>query len=368
MRRSFGGGSADRVHRRVLFTSRKSAYPTRWKDTASDAREVDRGGGVRQHGELVGDISKFFRENKNVVFVNPVAGAGRAARNLRRVRSAFERADIAAEFVMAANAAEMAARVRTVIAAGARMLFVMGGDGTVQGLVNAVGGERSDGSGVVIGILPSGGGNDFAAALRLAKDPAEVVAGLHAATVRTVDVLRARTGDGTTRLFVGGGGVGLDVEVSRHASSSYRRWPGRSRYLASALRAWGEFEPIRLRAEFPDDNLPAIDARAMLAAAFNTPTYGAGMRVAPDARVDDGLLNFAILKNLTATQVGRALPKMFANGALPDSYFVRLKAQSVILQTDRTCMFHGDGEILGPAPVRIEVVPNAIQVLAPGGN
>ncbi len=106
----------------------------------------------------------------------------------------------------------------------------------------------------------------------------------------------------------------------------------------------------------------------MLAATLNTPSYGAGLRVAPDARIDDGFLDFAILKNLSAAQVGRAIPKMFASGELPDSYFIRKKMRAVILRTDRACMFHGDGEILGPAPVRVEVVPNAIRVLMAGGD
>jgi diacylglycerol kinase (ATP) len=316
----------------------------------------------------VNDISKFLRENKSVVFVNPVAGAGRAERNLRRVRDAFERAEMAAEFVAAVSAADMETRVRTAIAAGARLLFAMGGDGTVQAMVNAVCVEQSGDSGVVIGILPSGGGNDFASALGLSKDPAALIARLQDATIRTVDVLRARTGDGATRLFVGGGGVGLDVEAARHASGLYRRWPGRSRYLAAALRAWREFEPIGVRVEFPDDDLPAIDARVMLAAVLNTPSYGAGLRVAPDARVDDGLLDVAVLKNLGAAQVGRVIPQLFARGTLPETYVARQKTRAVILQTDRASMFHGDGEILGPSPVRIEVVPKAIQVIAPAGN
>jgi diacylglycerol kinase (ATP) len=332
------------------------------------ALDVDSRGGVRQHDELVNDISRFLRENKSVVFVNPVAGAGRAERNLPRVRGAFERAEMAVEFVVAASAAEMEMRVRAAIVDGARLLFAMGGDGTVQAVVNAVVAEPPGESGVVMGILPSGGGNDFAAALRLPKNPAAVVAGLSGLTIRSVDVLRARTGDGATRLFVGGGGVGLDVEVSRHASGPYRRWPGRSRYLASVLHAWSEFEPLEVRAEFPVDGLPAIDARAMLAATLNTPSYGAGLRVAPDARVEDGLLDVAILRNLSAAQVGRVIPRLFAKGTLPESYLIRQKARTVVLQADRECMFHGDGEILGPAPVRIEVVPNAIQVLAPAGD
>jgi diacylglycerol kinase (ATP) len=313
----------------------------------------------------VADISAFLRETKSVVFVNPVAGAGRAKRNLRRVRDAFERLEISPEFVAAGSAADMATRVLAAIANGARLLFAMGGDGTVQALVNAAGDAQSHESGVVIGVLPSGGGNDFAAALNLPNDLARLVAGLRNCAIRSVDALRARTGDGATRLFLGGGGVGLDVEAVRHASGRYRRWPGRSRYLASALRAWREFEPIGVHAEFPDDDLPVMEGRVMLAAALNTPSYGAGLRVAPDARVDDGMLDFVILENLSAAQVGRAIPKMFASGALPDSYFTRAKARAVVLQTDRRCMFHGDGEILGPAPVRIEVVPDAIQVIAP---
>lgn len=294
-----------------------------------------------------------------------VAGAGRAERNLRRVRGAFERMEMTAEFVAAASASEMETRVRAAIAQGARLLFAMGGDGTVQALVNAVGVERNDENGVVIGILPSGGGNDFASALGLPKDPADAVAALRAASIGRVDVLRARTGDGATRLFVGGGGVGLDVEAARHASGTYRRWPGRSRYLASALRAWREFEPIGVRVEFPDDDIAAIEGRVMLAAVLNTPSYGAGLRVAPKARIDDGLLDVSILKCLSAAQVGRALPRLATTGELPDGYFIRRKAHAVVLQADRLCLFHADGEIIGSAPVRIDLLPEAMRFLAP---
>jgi diacylglycerol kinase (ATP) len=139
-------------------------------------RGVDTRCGVRQHDEPVRDLSQFLRETKSVVFVNPVAGAGRAERNLRNVRDAFVRLEMTTEFVVASSAADMETRVRGAIADGARSVFAMGGDGTVQAVVNAVvnanSAQRRDGDDVVIGILPSGGGNDFASALRLPKDPA----------------------------------------------------------------------------------------------------------------------------------------------------------------------------------------------------
>jgi diacylglycerol kinase (ATP) len=318
-----------------------------------------------QHDRRVSVIFKSLGETKSIVFVNPVAGAGRGKRNLRRVRRAFERIEMAPEFVVAASAGDMEMRVRAAIEQGVRLLFAMGGDGTVQSLVNAVGVERAGEDGVVIGILPSGGGNDFASALGLRRDPADAVAALRTASIRSVDVLRARTGDGATRLYLGGGGVGLDVEAARYASGSYRRWPGRWRYLASALRAWSEFEPLGVRAEFPDDAVDAIEERVMTAAVLNTPSYGAGLRIAPEARIDDGLLDVSILKSLSAAQVGRSLPRLAISGELPDGYFTRRKARTVILQTDRPCLFHADGEIIGPAPVRIDLMPGAARFLAP---
>lgn len=296
--------------------------------------------------------------------MNPIAGAGRAERNLRRVRLVFDRMETNTEFVIAENAADMEARVREEIRGGARLLFAMGGDGTVQAVVNAICAERMPGSEIALGILPSGGGNDFAAALGLPKDPVKAATALPKMTLRSLDALRARTGDGKTRMFLGGGGAGLDVEAVHHACGAYRKWPGRSRYLASALRAWREFKPLGVRVEFPEDGQPAIDSRAMIAAVMNTPSYGAGLRLAPDARIDDELLDIAILKNLKTAEAVRAIPRLFASGSLPDGYFIRRKARAVILRTDRACEFHGDGEILGPLPVRVDVVPKAIQVFA----
>jgi diacylglycerol kinase (ATP) len=164
--------------------------------------EIDSRCGVRQHDKPVPDFSEILRRTKSVVFVNPVAGAGRAERNLRRVRGAFERMELSADFVVAGSAVEMEARVLEALAQGPRLLFAMGGDGTVQTVVNAI--ERTGRlaeADMVIGALPSGGGNDFASALGLPKDPVAVITSLRGMTIRTVDLLHARTADGAARLL-----------------------------------------------------------------------------------------------------------------------------------------------------------------------
>lgn len=217
----------------------------------------------------------------------------------------------------------------------------------------------------MIGILPAGGGNDFAAALGLPSDPISAAQIILKGKPRSADMVRVRTAEGRTRLYAGGGGIGLDAEAALLASGPYRRLPGRLRYIASALRALSEHLPLKVRLEFPGEDLQPVETVALLVGVLNTPTYGAGLRLAPDARIDDGLLHVVLLEDLSALSVLRLLPRLMGTGELRTSRVKRWKVKGVRLCADRPCLFHGDGEILGPAPVEIEVAPNAIQVLAP---
>jgi diacylglycerol kinase (ATP) len=298
-----------------------------------------------------------------LVLVNPVAGGGRTGAHLLQIHRVFEARKIAAEFVVTESLEDLETRARVAIDGGRRLLFAMGGDGTFQGLANA-----AYGSDAILGLLPTGGGNDFAAALGLPKDFAAAVDAVLGGQPRRVDLVRARTGDGRDRLYVGGGGVGLDAEAVGHAAGKYRRLPGRVRYIASALRALRGFAALGVRAEFPGSELPPMEAKVLLAGVLNTPSYGAGLRLAPGARLDDGWLETVFVRDLNALEVLGLLPRLWWSGDLPHWCMTRTRARRVRLVTDRSCFFHGDGEILGPAPVDIEVMAGAVRVLAPVGR
>jgi diacylglycerol kinase (ATP) len=295
-----------------------------------------------------------------VVFVNPAAGSGRAESCLRQIQKAFEAASVPAEFITMGSAKNLEANAAEAIRSGKRLLFGLGGDGTFHGLVNA-----ASGFDVVLGILPAGGGNDFAAALQLPEDPVAAAEAVLRGQPKRVDLARARTGDGRVRLYLGGGGLGIDAEAARFASGAFRRLPGRARYVASALRAFCTHRAIGVRAEFPLSDLAPIESSCLLAAVLNTPTYGAGIRLAPEARLDDGWLDTVIVEDLSVFQVLGILPGLLRSGELRTPRVKRLRVHAVKFITDRLCLFHGDGEILGPTPVEIEIVPQALRVLAP---
>lgn len=295
-----------------------------------------------------------------VVYVNPAAGGGRARSAVPRVKEVFEAASVPADFIFTESIEDLESRARAAIGSGKRLLFGLGGDGTFQGLVNAAYGDD-----VVLGVLPAGGGNDFAAALRLPEDPVAAAAAVLRGESKRVDLVRARTADGRVRLYLGGGGLGIDAEAARYANGAFRRLPGRSRYVASALWAFCGHCAVGVRAEFPGSNLPPMEINSLLAAVLNTPSYGAGIRLAPEARLEDGWLEVVFVEDLSVLQVLVLLPRLMISGELRGSHVKRYRVKAVKFTTDRPCIFHGDGETLGPTPVEIEVVPQAVRVLVP---
>jgi diacylglycerol kinase (ATP) len=298
-----------------------------------------------------------------LVFVNREAGRGRGGAYLPRIRQLFESLQVPARFEETNSAGELESAAREAAAQNQnqRLLLAMGGDGTFQALANGVLGTDA-----VIGILPVGGGNDFACALGLSRNPLEAAEQVLSRKPRYVDLVRARTADGRTRMYAGGGGIGLDAEAARHASGAFRRLPGRSRYIAAALRAVFERQPLRVRLEFPESNHQPTEAAALVTCVLNTPTYGAGLRLAPEAVIDDGLVQAVLVEDMTTMEVLKLLPRLTASGKLGTPRVKRWTVKSVRVSADRPCLFHGDGEIFGPAPVEIEVVPRAVRVLAPG--
>src|ERR1700687_344806 len=274
------------------------------------------------------EAPSILRESAVIVFVNSVAGGGRAPSYLAQIQKLFESFQVHAQFVMTSSAGELESSAQIAISHGRRALFAMGGDGTFQALANA-----AFGAGTLLGIVPVGGGNDFAAALGLPDDPVKAAEAILRGNPRFVDLVKVRTAEGRTRLYAGGGGVGLDAEAARYANGAYRRFAGRWRYLVSALHALVEYVPLEVRIDFPGSNLISLEAKVLLAAVLNSPTYGAGLRLAPGATLDDGSLHVVLIEDIGAFGVLWLLPRLLGSGELRTSRVKRWRVLKVRLIT-----------------------------------
>jgi len=296
---------------------------------------------------------------KAIVFVNPCAGGGKAGRRIADARAEFARHNFEVRFIEAMSTEEFRTKVRAAVAEGCKTLVAMGGDGTLQLLVRETIGHDAS-----IGVIPVGGGNDFAAALGI-RNWKQAVLAIAEGKTDLVDIARATFVDGEKAEYLGGGGVGLDAEAARYASGKFLKWPGRLRYLASAIAALRAYPGVHVEIEFRGSDRPALLRRALLAAALNTPSYGGGVRLAPEARLDDGALDFVIIEMLSGLEVARLIPRLLLTGEFGTRHVTRVRAAKAIFSTEEGSMFHGDGELLGNAPVQIEVLPKAIRVFVP---
>jgi diacylglycerol kinase (ATP) len=294
------------------------------------------------------------------VFVNPAAGRGSAGRKVAEAREAFVRRKYSVEIVQSKSAAEFRRGVQAAVREGCATLIAMGGDGTLHLLVGEVIGRD-----VQVGVIPTGGGNDFATALGIAKNLDQAVGIIVRGKTRMVDLVRVRNSNGLNAVYLGGGGIGIDAEALRYANGRFAKWPGRLRYLASAIAALQGFRGAQVEAEFPESDLPRVTKQVLLAAVLNTPTLGGGVRLAPGAELDDGLLEVVMIEMLRKREVLALIPRLLIAGELKSKRVVRMRAAKIRLTAETATDFQGDGELLGKTPVEIEILHRALRVFAP---
>ena len=296
------------------------------------------------------------------MLVNPAAGSGKALRALPQLREFAARSKWPLHIELTASAEDLTAKAKESAASGYQQILVLGGDGTFQILLNALFGFPE----LTLGIVPAGGGNDLASAIGLPPQPLAALSLLRNGSPRSLDAVRVSFADGTSKFYCGGGGVGLDAEASRFTASTFRSFPGRSRYLFSAIRALRRFQPISVHAVI--DGAYELNERLLLLAVLNTPSYGAGLRLAPQAQPDDGSLDLICLGELNLWEILRLLPALALRGKINTTRIRRRNITRIHIETESPREFHGDGEILGLTPLDIEIMPKAVRILCPNGN
>ncbi len=292
------------------------------------------------------------------VIVNPTAGGGRAGRAEPAVADYLRSHGCAAEFARSRDSADVRRLAAEAAGRGCDTIAALGGDGTFHHAVRG-----AFGSGVAFAFLPAGNGNDIARGLGIPGDPVDAARVLLRYLPRPVDALRARFAAGGEEVFLGAGGLGLDAETAQEVNGRFRRLPGVARYIAAALWTLTHFTPLLI--ECVADAAAPLHLPIILAAVANSPTYGSGLWIAPTAKMDDGQLEVTLVGALPFTRILEAIPVLARTGDLRWPEIRRLRARRVTLRAARTALFHGDGEILGQAPVEIECLPGAVRIHAP---
>jgi len=317
------------------------------------------------------------------VVVNPTAGLGKGKNTGAHAIEYFTAQGHSVHDLTAGNARDALARARAACMEHLDALVVVGGDGMVHLGVNAVIGTPTP-----LGIVPAGSGNDFARALGLS--PRNKTGALHAintalknGTVQHVDAVQVEPylppahqnrltlgaqgtdaySESVRRWYVGTLSMGLDAAVNAQANSY--RWPsGHLKYLRAVIACVARFKPYGYALTIDGHR---FESAGTLAAVSNAPMIGGGIRIAPQAKLNDGLMDVTFAQPLKLTGILKVFPKLYRGTHLNDPAVTVYTAREVIIEPTESGAFPpiamADGEVVGPVPLKARVHPGALALL-----
>ncbi|WP_067478589.1 diacylglycerol kinase [Nocardia amamiensis] len=307
------------------------------------------------------------------VVTNPRSGHGKSGDIASAAVARFRAGGVEVTEVCGASPAESVQQVRDSIAGGSGAkpdaVVCIGGDGLINVTLAAVAE-----TGVALGMIPAGTGNDLARELGVPTDDpiaaADLVLG---GRTRTIDLGRIEsTGSAAPMWFATVTGTGFDARVTLRANEM--RWPkGRLRYTVAALAEISGRFTVPYRVELTGavtDGLTnpgagsTLETEAVMVAVGNTRTYGGGMLICPDAVMDDGLLDLTVVGALSRREMLRLLPALSAGKRQNHPEVKQYRAAAVTLSAPGAPAT-ADGEPAGTLPITIRAVPSALTVLVP---
>jgi YegS/Rv2252/BmrU family lipid kinase len=250
------------------------------------------------------------------------------------------------------------------VAEGANLLVVVGGDGSVNEVVNGVIGDRT----VELAVIPRGTGWDFARTFGISRDLDEAIDVALRGRVREVDAgavtYRTWAGDESKAHFANVGSAGISGAIAQRANESSKALGGKVSYYWATLAVFVGWQTGEMRVTVGDETRTGRMIDAMVC---NGRFLGGGMMMCPDAEPDDGLFDVLLIGDVTKRDLAFVLPKTYKGKHLPHPRLELLRGSVVTVDADEPLPIELDGEQPGTTPARFEVLPRALRLRVPAG-
>jgi YegS/Rv2252/BmrU family lipid kinase len=238
------------------------------------------------------------------------------------------------------------------------LLVVVGGDGTVNEVANAVAGTDGE-----LAVLPSGTGQDFGRTYGIPTRIDDAVRVALAGETRKIDLGHVECHDGTSRYFANVGSAGMSGAVARRANAMTKAFGGRATFFYALTREFLAWRNTRVTVELDGDVRREGAMHDVIVA--NGRWHGGGMKLAPDARQDDGLFDVVLIGDVGKVDFATTAPKLYSGRYLSHPKVELVRSSSVAIRAAEPLPLEVDGEPIGTTPARFEVVPSALRLRVP---
>jgi diacylglycerol kinase (ATP) len=293
------------------------------------------------------------------LIVNPASGGETALDHLAALNARLRRAgDV--DIVLTTGDGDGVEAGRRAALDGCDRVFVAGGDGTLNEVLNGLAQVEGALARIPIGVVPLGTGNDFATALGIPDEPEAAVEALLGGTIASIDAGRVNG-----RWFLNVSAGGFIAEVSDAVSPQLKTVLGKLAYLVGGAQVLLDYAPVTARITRAAD-VPAEEMSLLAFAVCNSRLIGGGRLIAPHAIVDDGWLDVCLIHAMPTLDFLALLRRVSSGEHVEDDRVTYVRAQTLDLAFDRVIRLNTDGQVLEADRCRYEVQPGAVRMMAPG--
>ena len=292
---------------------------------------------------------------KYYLLVNPAGGTKKGMKILEMVKPIFDKSEVHVDILQTEYAGHANELANTLDLSGYNGLCAIGGDGTLFEMVNGML-KRKDNQNFPLGLITGGTGNAFMHDLNCL-DPIEASERIIKGNLRSVDIARVET---PNNLYFSFNIIGWGLVADAGYLAEYFRLLGGLRYdVASILEVLkGKRRISRL---ILDDEV--VDDDFVFVIACNTIHTGKAMRIAPNAKFDDGKIDLIIVRNASKTELLKLFPKLFTGEHVKSKLVECRQVQKFSIISDENSSLIIDGELIGSTPVHVTMEPKKINVL-----
>jgi diacylglycerol kinase (ATP) len=306
--------------------------------------------------------------SKAFVVMNPASAGGRTLRRWPATLRALHAAGVLFTVHRTTAPGDATNAVRRALTGGFRTIVSVGGDGTLNEVVNGF--FDADGAPIGedarLGLLPSGTGGDFRRAVGIPGDIRAAVRLIASGSVRHIDAGRIEFGDGRRRFFVNIADCGMGGEVVARINRGGRARggaPGSVVFLGTSLATLLGYVARTAHIELDGTTL---DRRVRSVVVANGTCFGGGMRVAPEAELDDGQFDVVVIGETGRLRALTGIPSLYRGRHLTRPEVEVYRARTVRVTCDgRPMLFDVEGEQVGTTPATLTCLPEALTLCAP---
>jgi len=300
-----------------------------------------------------------------IILHNPASGRRKGREKFLGALKRFQSLGVQPEVQESRDPQHLVELARQAAAEKPDVLVSAGGDGTHHYVLNGM-----FGSDVPLGILSVGSGNDFATGLGIPLEPSIAASALIYGRPWQIDVARVgrprEPGSvavaAESRVYSCIAGAGFDAIVTRFANDHVHHVHGSTAYAWSILRCLKFYRPFTVDLQ---SETQSFSGSLIFVTIGNSTTYGGGLKMAPQARLDDGLLDVCIVTEMSKLELLRWIPNAYRGTHLKNPRILYFQAERVTLRSDSRLELFGDGEFVQELPATIEVVPRSLNVIVP---